>query len=88
MIIIKIYICKICHGFDNTGKEFPPVNNCIWDDEKKRWYTENYTIEELINKFKDCIISAPGGELEYGNGTWKKYKDDYVLIIYNNFFEI
>jgi hypothetical protein len=81
-------VIKICSGYDENNKSFPPLNKCKWDDVKKRWYTEHHTIEELINIFPDCIISAPGGELEYGNGTWKKWKEDFVFIIYNSFFEI
>lgn len=85
---MKIYLTKICSGYDSNKRPFPPLKECKWDEEKQRWYTENHTIEQLILIFKDCIVSAPGGELEYGNGTWKKYKDDWVIIVYNNFFEI
>jgi hypothetical protein len=84
----KIYITKICHAFDANGREFAPLQDAIFDQDKNRWYVENYSVEDLIIKFKDCIVSAPGGELEYGNGAFKKYKDDWVIVVYNNFFEI
>jgi len=77
----------VCKAYDDNGREFPPTTDCLYDDVKKRWYTENHTVEELISLFKDCVVSAPGGSMEYCANVRKRFQEDWFIIVYNNFVE-
>jgi hypothetical protein len=84
----RIYITKICKAYLDDNREFPPLKDHVeYDPQKARWFTDFYSIEEVVKLIGDCIISPPGGDLEFGSNVYKRFKNDWLVIIYNNYFE-